>query len=250
MKKILILMPEWLKEALRKSRDVIFTILYTGKSKYCPVCNRSFRKFRNYGGASREASVCVNCSSLERHRLVWIYFTKRTDLFDQKPRKFLHIAPERCFISRLRKSLRKGSYITADLSDPRASVKMDITKIEYPEGSFDAIYCSHVLEHVQDDRKALSEFYRILKKDGWAVIMVPIEAEITFEDPAVTDPMERERIFGQADHVRCYGKDFVDRLLEAGFHVTVVNAKDISSEEEIEYMGLPENEDIFFCTKN
>lgn len=250
MHKLIALMPEWLLEIIRKLRDSFFSILYTGNNKYCPVCGKSSRKFRKYGDGSRDGSVCVHCSSLERHRLIWLFFQKRTGLFDQSPKKFLHIAPERCFISRLQAVLGNERYITADLYDKRASVKMDITSIEFPDRSVDAVYCSHVLEHVQDDRKALSEFHRILKPDGWAVFMIPITEEKTFEDPSITDPIERKRIFGQEDHVRCYGKDFIERLKDAGFHVTVSNAKDICSEEEISRMGLLLNEDIFFCTKS
>jgi len=89
-------------------------------------------------------------------------------------------------------------YLTADLSNPKAMVKMDITDIQYPDESFDVIYCSHVLEHVPDDRKAMQEFFRVLKKDGWAVLLVPIVGELTFEDPSIVDPVERTKIFGQA----------------------------------------------------
>lgn len=249
MHKLINLMPEWLKETLRDLRDVTFSLLYAGNNRYCPVCGKTSRKFRTYGETSREDSVCVHCSSLERHRLVWLFFSKRTDLFDQKPRTFLHIAPERCFIPRLKNILGPDQYITADLYDERASVKMDITDIEFKNESIDAVYCSHVLEHVQDDRKALSEFYRILKPGGWAVFMVPITLEKTFEDPSVTDPAERKRLFGQDDHVRCYGWDFTERLSEAGFNVTISNASDICSEEEIRYMSLLKNEDIFYCKK-
>ena len=103
----------------------------------------------------------------------------------------------------LKKQLGSG-YLTSDIRHPRAMVKMDITDIQYPDNPFDVIYCSHVLEHVPDDRRALSEFYRILKPTGWAILLVPIIAEKTFEDPSITDPSERLKLFGQADHVRGY----------------------------------------------
>jgi ubiquinone/menaquinone biosynthesis C-methylase UbiE len=89
---------------------------------------------------------------------------------------------------------------------------MDITDIQYPDNTFDVIYCSHVLEHVPDDRKAMREFARVLKPEGWAVFMVSLSEEHTIEDPSITSPAERERLFGQHDHVRRYGPDFKDRL--------------------------------------
>jgi len=100
-----------------------------------------------------------------------------------------------------------SNYLTADLFDPLAMVKMDVTNIEYPDHSFDVIYCSHVLENVQDDRRALREFYRILKPNGWAILLVPVTAQKTFEDPSVTSPEDRLRLFGETYRVRRYGPD-------------------------------------------
>jgi ubiquinone/menaquinone biosynthesis C-methylase UbiE len=97
----------------------------------------------------------------------------------------LHVAPELCFESRFRQVIGSG-YLTADLFAEGADVKMDITDICFPEGSFDLIYCSHVLEHVPDDKKAMREFYRVLKSGGWAVLLVPITVELTLEDPNIT----------------------------------------------------------------
>ena len=129
-------------------------------------------------------------------------------------------------------------------------VKMDITDIQYPDESFDVIYCSHVLEHVVDDRKAMSEFRRVLKSDGWAILLVPITVETTYEDPSIVDPAERLKHFGQDDHVRRYGKDYVERLRAAGFKVSVSNASDLCQEPEVLQMGLtPASGEIFFCTK-
>jgi ubiquinone/menaquinone biosynthesis C-methylase UbiE len=109
--------------------------------------------------------------------------------------------------------------MTADLHSP-AMVKMDITNIQFPDETFDVVYCSHVLEHVPDDRKAMREFYRVLKSNGWAVLLVPIIVEKTFEDPSIDKPKDRLRLFGQSDHVRKYGRDYVDRLRESGFSVS------------------------------
>ena len=129
-------------------------------------------------------------------------------------------------------------------------VKMDITNIDYPDQSFDVIYCSNVLEHVQDDRKAMREFYRTLKSNGWAILLVPITVEETYEDPSIIEPKERLKVFGQEDHVRRYGPDFADRLREAGFSVEVTEVNDLVQNNEAVRMGLtPASGEIYYCTK-
>src|SRR5205823_10364596 len=117
-------------------------------------------------------------------------------------------------------------------------VAMDITAIQFPDESFDVIYCSHVLEHVPDDRRAMREFHRVLKTGGWAILLVPITAERTVEDPSVLDPAERLRLFGQEDHVRRYGPDYTDRLREAGFEVAEVAVTDLVNAADARRMGL------------
>jgi SAM-dependent methyltransferase len=209
----------------------------------------SSRGFREDGIVPRVDAQCVHCGALERHRFLWLYLERNTDLFDGKRRKMLHVAPELCFESRFRERLG-GDYLTADLFNPRAMVEMDVTSIEYPDRSFDVVYCSHVLEHVHDDRKAMREFVRVLKNDGWAIINVPIIAEETFEDPSIVDPQERLQAFGQEDHVRRYGPDYVDRLRDAGFEVAVTTVGDLTQEDEVIQMGLTRaSGEIFFCTK-
>ena len=162
----------------------------------------------------------------------------------------LHVAPETMFRKILKKNVGAG-YLTADLNGKGVDIAMDITDIQYPDNTFDIIYCSHVLEHVPDDRRAMREFRRVLKPDGWAVILVPITADKTHEDPSLTDSAERLRRFGQEDHVREYGPDYVDRLREAGFRVEVVRGGDFLDAHEIERMGItPAAGEIYVCKKN
>lgn len=181
--------------------------------------------------------------------MVWRFLEEKTDFFESSNKRMLHIAPEKCFEPRFRKQIGSG-YLTADLMQP-ADVKMDITDIQYPDDTFDIVYCSHVLEHVPDDRKAMREFFRVLKPSGWAILMVPISAEKTVEDPSITDPQERLRLFGQNDHVRRYGPDFVDRLKEAGFNVKSIGPEDFLSAEEIERIAAwrKYTGEIYYCTK-
>ncbi len=160
-------------------------------------------------------------------------------------------APEPIFQKKLRASPNLD-YTSADLNSPFAMVKLDITDIPYAENTFDVVLCSHVLEHIPDDRKAMSELYRILKPGGWALLLVPFDAERpeTFEDPDVVDPKERTRLFGQFDHVRVYGRDFKDRLESAGFTVRQeFYARELDQVLAQRYQVLVEL-DMFYCTKS
>jgi hypothetical protein len=189
-------------------------------SRYCPVCRRFSAGFRPFGVKRRPNATCPRCGSLERHRLLWLYFGCRTDLFDGRPKSLLHVAPER-HLAPLLWQVPGLTYLSADLDSPLAMASMDLTDAPYPDASFDVILCNHVLEHVPDDRRAMQELFRMLKPGGWAVLQVPMSGEKTDEDPTVTDPKERERRFGQSDHVRMYGRDYGDRLADAGFEVHV-----------------------------
>jgi SAM-dependent methyltransferase len=229
-------------------------VKYWGSHRFCPVCSRFSSKFERVGFVPREDAQCVWCGALERHRFVWLFLQRKTDLFTtttgKSLGKVLHVAPELCFQQKLRQMLGSG-YVTADLEHERVDVKMDITDIGYPDETFDVILCSHVLEHVPDDRKAMREFCRVLKKSGWAILLVPITVEKTIEDPTITDPKERLRLFGQEDHVRRYGADYVERLKAAGFKVDCIKPADFLSPEEIERMGITKGAgEIYFCRKN
>lgn len=246
LKKIYHLLPERVRSTIN---IVMYFAFFSGKERHCPVCGKDSSKFLRFGIKSREDAKCPYCGALERYRFVWLYFKMKTNLFDGNSKSMLHVAPEKCFEPKLRKHLGMD-YVTADLFNPAADVKMDIMEIQYPDEYFDVIYCNHVLEHVKDDKKALREFYRVLKKDGWAILLVPIMADKTFEDPSITDPSERLRLFGQEDHVRIYGPDYCDRLREAGFQVTVTKVSDLFEKEDGVRMGLtPASGEIYYCTK-
>lgn len=238
-----------IKPWLARGRNLIVGRMYRGQGRYCPVCERSSSKFLAAGDPPRIDAGCPQCSSRERHRLVWLFFQRKTDLFDGRPKTVLHVAPESSLEPRLTRKLG-SNYITADLINPHVKLRMDITDINDSDATYDVIYCSHVLEHVPDDRLAMRELFRVLKEDGWAVLLVPITADETFEDPTVTDPKERLRLFGQVDHVRRYGPDYEDRLKEAGFHVQRFSPSDIVTLQEVVEMGLTEGAGwIYYCRK-
>lgn len=238
-----------LKPLLRAIRNSIYRLIYRGRGRWCPVCERSQRRFAPFGIERRADAMCIHCGALERHRFVWLFLRERTDLFGAAGRRVLHVAPERAFAPRLRRRLGAG-YVTGDLEDPSADVRLDVTRIDFPDGTFDVVYCSHVLEHVPEDRRAMRELHRVLRAGGTAIIMVPVTVERTVEDPSVTDPRERLRRFGQDDHVRRYGPDVVDRLAEAGFAVQVVRPAELVSGGDVIRLGLGGAGEIYRCTKN
>jgi SAM-dependent methyltransferase len=223
---------------------------FRGRGRICPICAASSKSFLPFGRHPRPDAQCWKCHSLERHRFLWQFFTSTAEITLKENQKLLHVAPEACLRSKLQYYVGDG-YLTADLFAKNVDVKMDITDIKFSDGHFDAIYCSHVLEHILDDRKAIREFYRVLKPGGWAILLVPIIAEKTFEDASIQTPEARLEAFGQEDHVRNYGPDYIERLLEVGFLVDTFSPIDISSAAEIETLGLGiEAGEIFLCRKH
>lgn len=196
----------------------VIGLFYRGNAVTCPVCETSYRTLLPYGRINpRPNALCPHCLSLERHRLIWLYLKEKTNFFGSKLH-VLHIAPEACFIKRFER-VHGDTYITADIESPLAKVKMDIHEIPFTENTFDAVLCNHVLEHVRDDIQAMREINRVLKPGGFAILQIPFfnpVPDTTFEDNTITDPRERERIFGQDDHVRKYGHDYPKRIEQAG----------------------------------
>ena len=220
---------------------------YRGTEVMCPICTSSFRKFMPYGRINpRPNALCPNCLSLERHRLMWLYLKARSNFFQQKL-DILHIAPEACFIKRF-EAIHAEKYITADIESPLAKVKMDIHQIPFPDNHFDVVLCNHVLEHVDDDIKAMGEIRRVLKPNGFAILQVPFfnpVADETFENNSITDPREREKIFGQSDHVRKYGRDYPRRIEKAGLIPVEDYFVNSLSEDMRQHFGLVKGETIF-----
>jgi len=228
----------------------LFKPLLRGNQVECPVCGSTFSKFLPYGVTSRSNVLCPTCLSLERHRLIWLYLQKQSD-FLIKPRRLLHVAPEQCFYARF-KQYKHIEYVTADLESPIADFHFDLHEIPFEENSFDMILCNHVLEHVTDDRKVMSEFLRVLRPGGFAILQVPLEPQrkSTFEDPSITDRRQREKYFGQKDHVRIYGRDYPDRLRECGFVVEELLVSDGFSTEMIGRYRLAPDETLYIASKS
>lgn len=158
-------------------------------------------------------------------------------MFDGRSKEVLHFAPEPCLEPLLRDELGKG-YHTADIARADVDVQLDVTRLALPSQSLDVVICSHVLEHVPDDRRAMSEIHRVLSDAGWALVIVPVRVKATIEDPSVDTPEQRLRVFGQSDHVRLYGPDIVDRLTAVGLDVETHRPSDMFSDRDMTRMGL------------
>lgn len=228
----------------------VYAFFMKGNKVECPVCEGRFTKFLPYGRLSpRPNALCPSCLSLERHRLMYLYLKNKTSFFEDKS-YVLHVAPEYCFIDRFEK-LSNLKYLTADIESPLAKVKMDIESIQYPDNTFDVIFCNHVLEHVNDFYIATKELYRVLKPGGYAIMQSPQDLKLpkTIEDPSITDPRERERVFLQSDHLRLFGQNYGDELRTAGFNVIEDKYVMELPIEIAERYALPKEEIVYLCTK-
>jgi len=217
----------------------ILRIIFRGKKYTDPIDDSNYSKFLSYGYKTvRKNALCPGTLSLERHRLLWLYLDKETNFLSSNL-KVLHVAPEQVFYKKFKK-LKNWEYFTFDLNSPIADIKGDLISTNFKDEYFDLIICNHVLEHIEDDKSALDEMYRILKYNGISILQVPINVkrENTFEDLSIKSKIQREKYFGQYDHVREYGLDFKDRVEQAGFKVEMINYSEKISEDLVIKYGL------------
>lgn len=230
----------------------VLGLAYVGRGRECPLCGCQRRRFLPYGYVtSRPDALCPRCLALERHRLLWLYLERETDMLAQLPR-LLHVAPEVALMRKFREAYRLSPerYVTADLESPLADMHFDIQRVPLPDASFDAVICNHIMEHVEDDMRAMRELHRILRTGGWGIVLSPVDRgrETTFEDDSITDPGERTRIFGQYDHRRIYGRDYAERLCRAGFEIEEVDYAARFTSQERQLYALPD-ERIYIVRK-
>lgn len=222
---------------------IVRPLLYRGDNVTCPCCGRDFDRLVTHRGVANVR--CPACGSMERHRLLWLYLQQRTDLYTRRHR-VLHMAPE-AGTQRLLRRLPNIDYVSADLDSWRADVQCDIQALPFGDESFDVVICNHVLEHIPDDRRAMSELVRVLAPGGWAVLMCPIgrNRATTLEDLDVRTPADAMRAYGQEDHVRLYGSDYRQRLADAGFSVSVHHFLDEIAPEVVDRYALRRSHDLF-----
>tara|TARA_B110000046_G_scaffold181359_1_gene213460 strand:+ start:587 stop:1360 length:774 start_codon:yes stop_codon:yes gene_type:complete len=228
-------------------------ILYRGEQVACPVCEKSFSKFLSYGSevAHRENVLCPYDLTLERHRLMWLYLQRETSFFSAPGLKVLHIAPEQCFLPHFKKQ-QNLDYITADLVSPIADMHFDLHDIPLEDHLYDVVFCNHVMEHVDDPIRCMSELHRVMKPGGWAIMQVPqdINRKETYEDASITSASEREKHFWQKDHVRLFGMDYPQWLEKAGFKVDQFDMNANWKPTEIEKYRLMGKEILYIARKS
>ncbi|KQU19315.1 glycosyl transferase family 2 [Bacillus sp. Leaf75] len=228
----------------------------------CPYCKHTFKCFIpwpdiydfpkcHYEMWNKQTAMCPACYSIDRERLYKLYIERETDLLE-KPQSLLHIAPEKNLKTWI-KGHQNIAYLCGDLM-PRDldTVKLDVTALPYSNDSFDVIICSHVLEHIIDDQKAMGELNRVLKPGGWSILQVPISLNFKkiLEDSSITSPQARREHFGQDDHVRLYNKEgYVSRLQTAGFQVIQYNFAEKYGIEEAKQYGLSEGDTLYIGAK-
>lgn len=205
------------------------------------MCGWTGPQFERYGQNDRPDARCPACDSKERHRLLWEYLQDEVAM-DQLER-ILCFSPVDGFRERLEADV-STPVVTVDLSFDAVDVFADVTRLPFRDRSFDAIVCSHVLEHVPDEQSALSELHRVLDPGGWCVVVVPQDRDraTTYEDETVTTPQGRREAFGQANHVRWYGDDVRERLEAAGFDVQVRDYASTIDERSVRRHRLVESE--------
>lgn len=259
--------PFWLAKKLRGFYQKASAVILRGDTYYCPYCGYSFRKFRPggidlpviyemqiIGAGYRLNDVCPRCHSLDRDRLIYLFLSQKTNIFSL-PQKVFHVAPESCIRAMLSQlpniSYEAGMKYHEGFYYDRSTNTLDITDLQFEDEEFDIIICNHVLEHVEDDLKAIGELYRVLKPGGWAILQVPISKILdkTLEDPAVKTPEQREKVFGQYDHVRIYGQDYQSRLERKGFIVKRQNPYRDNWTTDLDKYAINPEEDLYIAYK-
>jgi SAM-dependent methyltransferase len=253
MKKLIkTILPSKFRLALRIFFFKVISVLLVGKRFQCNCCGMSFRSLLKKGNFNkRRNAFCPNCFSLERTRVLLFYLEKETDIFF-KPVKLLHFAPEPS-LKKIFKNHKNITYTNGDINPDFADEVIDITKIKYPENTFDYIICSHVLGHVPDESKAVKELLRVLKPDGIALLLTLIDwnRAKTYENPHALTKFQRLQHFSEPDLLRLHGADFKERISTGGFKVEMINyAEQLGIEYHKKFsLGNGEREIIFKCTK-
>ena len=233
---------------MRKIFNLVrFFHLSLSSDRKCPICGWTGESFmrRSYPYKPADCLVCPSCGSYERHRFAYLALKDRLADYAEKT---LHIAPER-FLEPWLRSI-SGEYLSVDLSSGSAMEHMDITDLKLQDDRFSLVWCSHVLEHIENDREAMSELFRVLHPSGLAVIQVPVYGARTYEDSRIQSPEERLKHFKQEDHVRLYGSDIENHLVDVGFKVDILRVFDIPAKIVAKHaLEYPSTKEIFLCSK-
>jgi SAM-dependent methyltransferase len=245
---------------------------YVGTTYSCPVCSTGLRRFKpiwksfvrkleEHGFVhpidsletfNVSSHTCPACGASDRERLYALYLEERFRSLDQSRRHTLVDFAASPGLSRRLRTLSWLSYRTADLYRPGVDDRVDISDMAiYGDSAIDMFICSHILEHVPDDRRAMRELCRVLKPGGFGIVMVPlvVGVEETHEDRSIVDPAARWKYYCQDDHLRLYGRrDFVRRLEEAAFNVLQLGV-DHFGRERFRRAGIHDNSVLYVAEK-
>jgi len=241
-----------LVDLFRAIRKLFNKVIWHGSNARCDICSSNIRKWCFYGSLDKKNRVCPVCYSFGRQRFIW-YCIEKNIIQLKSSHKILHIAPEISLSKKIKSIVLDDYYITGDLNEKDVDLKLDITHIEQNDEIYDLIICLHVLEHVPNDKKALSELCRVLKPGGFLVLQVPLSNNVTtYEDSSVTTSESRKRLYGQSDHLRLYGNDLGLKIESHGFHVTLLEPTKVASQEEFDYfaLDLPQSSNILYDSES
>ena len=207
-----------------------------------------FQKHHIVGGGVRKNCLCPKCGKMDRERFLYYVIKNKTKISELNGR-ILHFAPEETIVNYIGEN-KNIDYYTCDIELGRAMHIVDITDIQFKDETFDYLICNHVMEHIPDEAKAVSEIKRVLKKKGKWIFSFPICLDMTTqEDKNIKTPEERLKYYGQEDHVRLYGKDYLKRYEKYGLKIEVCTPKKYFNEEEIEKYGFIPDDIIMIATK-
>ena len=249
-------------------RKIDLVVNKMGHDHKCNICGNTFSRFLKFGKGTKGLSDflrkldiigsdidnfgCIYCGATDRERHLFLYFDYLKYWGKFSGTRVLHFAPEPHLSKRI-KSLDPKEYVMADLYPVNPEVnKVDITQIPFVNDSFDIIICNHVLEHVSDFKKALTELFRVLKPEGFVILQTPYSNLLNknFEDKNIYSEDQREFFYGQKDHVRVFGKsDFFASIVACGFDLTLFDSIALVSSDQHHYFGMNTNENLILLKR-
>lgn len=231
-------------------------------SRECIICGSTFEDFKPagteeeifskhhiIGGGYRKNALCPCCGSLDRERWQFYVLNNKIKIIQNRGR-ILHFAPEK-HISHMIRKADTIDYYTGDIVPGAAMHVTDITDIQYKNDVFDYVISNHVMEHIVEEEKAVSEIKRVLKPTGKWIFSFPIcMDQKTYEDDSVVSQEQRLQVYGQKDHVRLYGNDFKERFEKYGLKLQIFTPRDELTNELIEKWGLIVEDIVIIATLN
>lgn len=213
---------------------------------FCPACLTPVDEWAP-GPGGRPSATCPACYSLERHRFLALTLGGLRPVL-AGAQTILDAAAQPQVHNVLQRLAPNVQYVRTDLMDLRyADVCADGVNLPFRDQSIDIVLHFHVLEHIPDDRAAMSEIARVLRPSGLMICQVPRRRGVPTDEDFTLTPEENTVRFGQSDHVRWYGDDFEDRLRESGLSVVSHTAGEVLSAEEIERFNIPADQELWFC---